>query len=327
VWEVRFDCRRLKELLNDSNFVGDLNDVMYEIIEFAAVDDPRGRLHFFEVELRQVTRVANDALLNERAIRNYISQVAPVPFRKGFSFAGRITKHLTKYGVGKTYNIYFNENSARVERPFTNSFAVNETRRDRFSDFESFEIAGLNGEVDAVGWLLHHSCYGALPNSLMIKGLRLRLGNIQIGADNIFEALFPEPRFNSWSVGEIHVVSRHIVPNGRRDDLEQNVHQQNLLNHVTQYAKRIAKRCRAKSAERHKAQNRPIASSKSGIRRDVAMKWANSIPLTQYVPRASKAHRDAYCRVLFVLAQLYGVRAAARIAKLLLPRVEKVPNK
>ena len=75
---------------------------MYEIVKFDTFDDPHACPHFFEVELRRVSRVTNDILLNETAVRNYISQVAPVPFRKGFAFAERISKHLAKHGTGKT---------------------------------------------------------------------------------------------------------------------------------------------------------------------------------------------------------------------------------
>src|SRR5205823_11342727 len=39
VWEVHWDCRRLKELLNDHTFVGDLDDLMYEIIAFDTFED------------------------------------------------------------------------------------------------------------------------------------------------------------------------------------------------------------------------------------------------------------------------------------------------
>jgi hypothetical protein len=260
VWEVHFDCRRLKELLADSE-IGDLNDVMYEIVEFDTFEDPTMPPHFFEVELRKVSRVKDDVLLNEAALRRYLSQVGPVPLPKGFTFASRITKHLAKYCLGKTYEIYLNANPSRIERPFTNSFAVKQTQKDKFCELETFETPGVNGGIDAVGWILHHNYYGGISDRLGIKGLRLRLGNIQVGDEKIFESIFPELRFNSWSVGEVHIISKRLVPNGRRDDLEQSVHQQNLLNHITPHAKRIAKLCRAKSAERHQAKKRAPSSA------------------------------------------------------------------
>jgi Histidine kinase-, DNA gyrase B-, and HSP90-like ATPase len=321
VWEVRFDCRRLKDLLNDSEFRGDVNDVMYETVKFETFEDPRRRSHFFEVELRQTSRVGNDVLLNQAAVRNYISQVAPLPFTTGFRFAGRIGAHLAKHHAGKTYNIYLNDEGHRVERPFTNSFAVKETRRDQFSEVQCFEVPGLDGSIDAVGWILHHSYQGTLPEHLGIEGLRLRLGNIQVGDSRVFASVFPEPRFNGWTVGEVHIVSKRLVPNGRRDQLEENIHKQNLLNHLISRGRAIAKLCRDKSAQRSK-RIRTIAPADARRRDRAAMKWSRSVHIAHYTPRSPKEHRVAYRRVLLVLAQIYGVPIAARMAKLLLPRLE-----
>ena len=259
VWEVHFDCRRLKEVLADSE-IEDLNDLMYEIVEFNTFEDPTRPPHFFEVELQKVSRVKDDVLLNEAAVRRYLSQVAPVPFPKGFAFASRIRKHLARHSLGETYKIYLNANPSPIERSFTNSFAVKQAQKDKFCELETFEVPGVSGGIDAAGWILHHNYYGALSDRLGMKGLRLRLGNIQVGDEKIFESIFPEPRFNSWSVGEVHIASKRLVPNGRRDDLEQSVHQQNLLNHMMPHGKRIAKLCRAKSAERNQTKKQTLGS-------------------------------------------------------------------
>jgi len=72
--------------------------------------------------------------------------------------------------------------------------------------------------------------------------------------ESICEDLFPEPRFNSWTVAEIHVVDKKILPNGRRDAFEHNSHYANLLSHLTLTAKLIAKRCRQMSADRAKSE-------------------------------------------------------------------------
>ena len=71
-----------------------------------------------------------------------------------------------------------------------------------------------------------------------------------MGDHILLEDLFPEPRFNGWSVGEVHVIDRRIVPNGRRDYFEQNVHFHNLVNHLTPTARDIARRCRTSSVRR-----------------------------------------------------------------------------
>jgi molecular chaperone HtpG len=98
--------------------------------------------------------------------------------------------------------------------------------------------------------VLHHEYEGAIPIGTLVKGLRLRAGNVQVGEHALLEDLFPEPRFNAWSVGEVHVLDRRIVPNGRRDHFEQNAHFHNLLNHLTPTAREVARRCRTSSIRR-----------------------------------------------------------------------------
>jgi molecular chaperone HtpG len=62
--------------------------------------------------------------------------------------------------------------------------------------------------------------------------------------------LFPESRFNAWSVGELHVVDPCVIPNGRRDHFEQSVHFHNLLTHLAPVAREITRKCRTSSIQR-----------------------------------------------------------------------------
>jgi molecular chaperone HtpG len=62
--------------------------------------------------------------------------------------------------------------------------------------------------------------------------------------------MFPEPRFNSWAVGEVHVIDSKVLPNGRRDHFEQSTHFDNLLNQLTPIVRDIAKQCRDSSIGR-----------------------------------------------------------------------------
>ena len=104
----------------------------------------------------------------------------------------------------------------------------------------------------AVGWILHHGYHGALPDRLNIRGLRARKGNIQIGSEAIFEHLFPERRFNAWTVGEVHILCDcNLIPNGRRDDFEFNNHYSSFQNHLVPIAKKLRRVCREKSLKRH----------------------------------------------------------------------------
>jgi hypothetical protein len=99
--------------------------------------------------------------------------------------------------------------------------------------------------------ILHHGYKDAIPPKAMMRGLRVRSGNIQIGGHDLLQELFPESRFNGWCVGEIHILDARIVPNGRRDHVEQNVHFENVLNQLSPVARDIAHRCRSSSLVRN----------------------------------------------------------------------------
>lgn len=137
-----------------------------------------------------------------------------------------------------------------VYRPHRNGFSFDDKQNINFESLSVTEILSIDGGVAAVAWVLHHDYEGAVPNGTLVNGFRLRTGNVQVGNHALLEDLFPEPRFNLWSVGEVHVVDRRIVPNGRRDHFEQNAHFHNLVNHLTPTARDVARRCRTGSVRR-----------------------------------------------------------------------------
>lgn len=55
---------------------------------------------------------------------------------------------------------------------------------------------------------------------------------MQVGDNNLVEELFPEPRFNGWTIGEVHVLDPKVIPNGRLDNYEQSVHFDNLMSQL-----------------------------------------------------------------------------------------------
>jgi len=244
---MHWDCKRLKELLRAQDDRS-LDTIMSEIVETELIPATGYPAHFFEVEMRNLVRLKNDILLNGSILENYLSQVGPVPFSQEFSYGSPIEKFLQEYGAGRSYEITIN--AKPVFRPFTDKFEARMNTPAHLSDIEFIIVPGVTSGTDAVGWILHSEYFGAIPDRIGIKGLRLRAGNIQIGDSRLLDPVFQETRFNSWCVGECHIVSQKLVPNARRDDLEQNNHYSNLITHLTPHAKRIAKLCRDRSAER-----------------------------------------------------------------------------
>jgi hypothetical protein len=247
---LRWDCRRLKAGLRKAEEevgVAELIRSVTTLERIAAEDSPE---RFFEVEMRGVVRLRNDQLLSPAAIGEYLSQVAPVPFSPTFRFRAEITHALSQHIDLGALDIRIDGAEEPLYRPHRDCFSVGDKSHITFGDLELIEVPSIDGDIAAVAWVLHHEYEGALTNGTLVKGLRLRAGNVQVGEHMLLEDLFPEQRFNAWSVGEVHIIDRRIVPNGRRDQFEQNAHFQNILNHLSPTARDIARRCRTSSVRR-----------------------------------------------------------------------------
>ena len=250
VSQLRWDCRHLRATLREASDDTGLADLVRRLttLERVEIDDAPDR--FFEVEMRGIIRLRNDRLMSPSAISGYLSQIAPVPFSPEFSFGEQLTKVLSRHVDLGDFDIWINDADEPVYRPHRDSFSFDGKESVNFDSLDLIEIPSIDGKVAAIAWVLQHEYEGAVPTETLVKGLRMRAGNIQVGDRVLLEELFPEPRFNGWSVGEVHVIDRRIVPNGRRDHFEQNAHFHNLLNHLTPTARDIARRCRTSSVRR-----------------------------------------------------------------------------
>jgi Histidine kinase-, DNA gyrase B-, and HSP90-like ATPase len=247
--EMRWDCRKVKAALRESR-PGNLADLVNQAVSVRSLDSKKGPDHFFEVELRGIVRHKNDDLLSPAVVDAYLSQVAPVSFCPEFKYADDILGIVGK--PARMSELCITVSGRPVFRPHRNTFEVGTGVTDVFSELESIIVPTTDGAgVAAVGWILHHGYKGAIPPRERIKGIRLRTGNIQVGNDSLVDEIFPESRFNSWTVGEVHVIDPRIVPNGRRDHYEQNVHFHNLVDHLAPFGKAVAQRCRTSSQRRN----------------------------------------------------------------------------
>lgn len=253
ILEVRWDCRLLKSLLSSPNFDGDLEELVRKIVSVRKIDNDGYPERFFEVEIERPRRLATDRLLNELEIEAYLAQVGPCPLDPQFSFGGEIKEILHPLGsASREYNIHLNENDTPICRPYSDKIPYSDARTGHARDVREITIDGADGELAAAGWILHHDYQGAIPSNLGIKGLRARVGNIQVGNERIFSNVFPEERFCSWTVGELHLVDTRILPNGRRDDFEPNSHLSNVVTHLIPYGSEVARHCRKSSKIRNR---------------------------------------------------------------------------
>lgn len=285
VSELRWDCVSLKRTLRNAAPNEGISEFVSSIVVASRVDPDGYPERFFEVELRGLIRLGSDKLLNSVAIADYLAQVAPVPFSPDFRFGAEIMAALRGTVTLGEFELHVSDIEGPIYRPHRNSVAVDSKRVSSFEDIQFIDIPSVDGEIAAIGWVLHHGYEGAVPINSLIRGLRLRCGNLQVGDHALLEDIFPEPRFNAWSVGEIHIIDRRVVPNGRRDHFEQSAHFNNILNHVTPLARSIARRCRESSRKRQLLRQFTVEETKVRDRLDILAQGA----LTSTERKASAA--------------------------------------
>jgi molecular chaperone HtpG len=301
VSEMRWDCRSLRSVLRSADISTDLAGLIKSVVTLRQVRTPSVPERFFEVELQGVVRHRNDRLLSPEAVHDYLGQVAPVPFHPDFRFGEEIEAALKPHVTLGNLYIHIDDSDEPIYRPHRNHIEGDNGKRQRIKDLEVRSLTGSDGELGAIAWLLHHEYVGAIPTSALVKGIRFRVGNIQVGDTSLLEDLFPEPRFNAWAVGEVHVIDKKLLANGRRDHFEQSTHLDNLFNQLAPIARDIAKRCRQSSLSRKWARE-------FELHRDAAFEKAKIIARGGLSKIARQHHADGVAKSLQAMRKAIGHR-------------------
>jgi Histidine kinase-, DNA gyrase B-, and HSP90-like ATPase len=301
VSELRWDCRALKSAMRSSSQDHHLLALVQEIVSVRRSALQGYPERFFEVELRGVIRHRDDRLLNPVAVREYLSQVAPVPFSPEFKFGAEIAAALRPHVRLGELDIRINGADKPVYRPHGNEIPLGEHQSDQVTGLELRELTSVDGGVAAIAWILHHGYSGAIPSAALVKGLRLRTGNMQVGDNALLEELFPESRFNAWAVGEVHIIDTKILPNGRRDHFEQSVHFDNLLTQLTPIAREIAQHCRHSSVARKWVRE-------FELHRDAALETARTVKRGGISRAARETHADSVAKSLKAMHKVVETR-------------------
>jgi hypothetical protein len=120
----------------------------------------------------------------------------------------------------------------------------------RIEGIRFFALRGTLEEI-AYGWLGEWQLSGTILPMTFVDGVRLRSGNILIGDKNLLSDYFRERRFNVYMVGEVHVTDPKLLPNSRRDNLEDGVLRDEFLaSFVREVALPYSRLIRQRSDER-----------------------------------------------------------------------------
>lgn len=266
---VSWDARALRQL--DLPNV-DAQTAIQKCATTTHISDGEWPDRFFQVTIDRVNRHAASTLLNQDAVRSYLSEVCPVPMATLFPFAKEIREFISDHTDYFVLDIRLNDDDVPITRPFLDTIPLNDRFAAPFQDLETHFIPCPDTDHPAAAmWLAHTPYTGSIPGRLGVRGLRARVGNMQIGTERIFEHLFQEPRFNGWCVGEIHILDRRIVPNARRDYFEPGPHLRNLENQMGAIAHAVSTKCRRASSHRNKLRNIEVAVYRLDKARDLAL--------------------------------------------------------
>lgn len=223
---VTFDCEKLRELLIPGQGDEHTLQSVIEAVTTVNVLEEQEAAHYFIVKMEDVDDIAS--LLDLDMVKDYISQVAPLPYRKNFYWGGTIRQDLEAKGVLiAEYPIFIGrsfEHLTQLYKPYKLTLDVSAragVTKDEVNGISFFNVIDDEGVALAYGWYADSEFSGTLADE-RLSGIRVRLGNILIGTAKTLSPYFKESRFNGWVLGELYIVSPNLIPNARRDDFERN---------------------------------------------------------------------------------------------------------
>lgn len=215
----------LKRIINDRETTEEAVDVLSRVT-MTTIKKESPEKHYFKVIMENVT---SDELLDVDSVKNYLSMVAPVDIASKFIFSSQISDFANAHGLKvDVYNIYVN--GEQIYKPYTNYIYDEDShggkkKLDDILDVDFFLSKDDNGNVIYWGWYSLSHLNGQMKQINIARGIRLRKENIQIGDEEICKKFFSkttDQRFSFYYFGEIHAVSKNLIPNSRRDYFAEN---------------------------------------------------------------------------------------------------------
>lgn len=223
---LTFDCAKLKELLIPGQAKEyTLQKVISAVTEVKVLSE-QASAHYFIVKMEGVDDIST--LLDLEFVKDYIAQVAPVPFRDKFYWSKEFKNEFAKTNLNiAEYSVFVGnsfESLSQVFKPYKITIDVSAragVSKDKIQEVSYFHIKDFSDKVLAIGWYGELGFYGTIADE-KVSGIRIRQGNILIGDNKTLSPYFIEARFNNWCVGELYIVSDDLIPNARRDGFESN---------------------------------------------------------------------------------------------------------
>lgn len=220
---VVFDARGMRSAMSPSKGSAvSAEELMATYVRASKQRNSKTSQHFFEVRIEGL-RDAPPECTSSRAMRDFLSQVAPVPYPPSFPYRDQLES------AAEDSRIELEEIGISVSSDGKNN-AVYKLYDDEF-EFGSGTVQLTDCEIvhSQTGrwwaWIGKKDESGAYTDP-RVRGLRVRVRNIQIDGADIFRSVFQEraksyARFQDYFLGEIFIKPTALVPNARRDGFEE----------------------------------------------------------------------------------------------------------
>lgn len=216
---MSWDAELLKFIINDRSSHEEAVEVLETVTQIKTLQEDEDK-HYFKVILEDVT---SDELLDIKSVKNYLSMVAPVDISSQFMFRNVINDFKKKHNiVVDTYNIIVAGD--QIFKPYTSviyeELNGGKKKVDEILDIKFLLAKDNDDHVIYWGWYTISCLKGQMKPINIARGIRLRKENIQIGDEEICKKFFTkteDQRFSFYYFGEIHAVSKGLIPNSRRD--------------------------------------------------------------------------------------------------------------
>ena len=189
-----------------------------------AYRQPTARIaeHFFEVRLENL-RDAPPECTSPAHMRDFVSEIAPVPYPATFPYRDRLAAAERETGIAIEEVAVTLKAGVKAAQPVTKRFG----RDYDFEEGSTVQLTDCEIRKSQTGrwwsWIGKKAESGAYGDA-RTRGLRVRVRNIQIDGSEIMRNVFrdaTQARFQDYFVGEIFIKPAVLVPNARRDGFEE----------------------------------------------------------------------------------------------------------
>ena len=281
--------------------------------------------HFFEVRLDRL-KDAPAECTDFHQMKAFLCQVAPVPYHTEFPFREEILKAAAEHNLPiDTVSLYLHESGkqpAAIYKPYGRNYSTEASR---------VELSGIEKKESSSGhwwaWIGKKRNSGAYTDPL-VKGLRIRLKNIQVDGTEIMREIFQKQapsyiRFQDWFIGEIFADPRYLVPNARRDGFEENANWKEMRTELGKLAQKLGResydvssgaQLSIEALEKNLADiKKKFEQQKKGGFKNVDRLISLSEKITTYTKRIAQASQEAdlatTARLQAVAAELTDIKS------------------